>query len=411
MAHPPRPGPGQRPLVATEGISDDVLANSITISRPSRMLQALSGPSPSSAASSPLHSESRRPSSNRERTQTRSSLSLSARPPSPSHLAGATQSPIGMQRSGEGARRSQRELEKGRFNRFFRRAKLHGKAQECLLKLDDAWRSFDTAILVRLERQVESLKSQVESQAPFEPGSLVPYVPFTSIQKDRTTTQYRTRTHNGEQRSGIWDNRPVTVRMYDHKFKDNVFESIQMYSENQYALIFSQSDQESHETLSNVIAMARPQAGTQFYVLEGVRRSILADFGNKDPVVWVRKLYQHAHRDHRQHFLPEAPVLHNSGFNFDALVQARDHLSHSNFSRLWDFVARQIIPLNSLEIADNDAKPGDYGYITNHPDGPRFAYLGNIDDVFESSVDIDPVKALNLVKQRSREVRIVQPSV
>ncbi|KAH9916430.1 uncharacterized protein BXZ73DRAFT_81110 [Epithele typhae] len=315
-----------------------------------------------------------------------------------------------------------RELEKGRFNRFFRREKLRGKAQECLLKLDDAWRSFDTAILVRLERQVESLKSQVESQAPFEPGSLVSAsaLPTTAlfsqllsdIQRTEAHTKipYRTRTHHGYQYSAILGTRPVTVRTYGHKLKDNVFESIQMYSENNH---------ESHETLSNVIAMARPQAGTQFYVLDGLQRSILTDFDSKDPVIWVQKLFQHerslraetsqlvdatAHRDPRQHFLPgtdcpipplfqahirftEAPVVHNSGSTFDALVQAHDHVSHSNFSRLWDFVARHI-PFHLLEIPDNDAKPGDYGYITNHPDGPRFTYLGNIDDVFESSVDI-----------------------
>ncbi|KAH9925587.1 uncharacterized protein BXZ73DRAFT_78929 [Epithele typhae] len=305
-----------------------------------------------------------------------------------------------------------RELEKGRFNRFFRRAKLRGKAQECLLKLDDAWRSFDvgvTAILVRLERQVELLKSQVESQAPFEPGSLM----LSDIQRTEAHTKipYRTRTHHGYQYSAILGTRPVTVRTYGHKLKDNVFESIQIYSENNH---------EYHETFSNVIAMARPQAGTQFYILDGTRHSILADFDSKDPVIWVQKLFQHerslraetsqlvdaaAHRDHRHHFLPgtdclitppfhthtpsaEGPVIHNTALTFDALVQARDdHAFRSNSSRLWDFVARQI-PLHSLEIADNNAKPGDYGYITNHPDGPRFTYLGNINEVSESSGDM-----------------------
>ncbi|KAH9916396.1 uncharacterized protein BXZ73DRAFT_81080 [Epithele typhae] len=62
------------------------------------------------------------------------------------------------------------ELEMGRTNRL-RRKHLQGKAQECLQKLEGAWHSFDTAILVQLERrgeslqglQGESLQGQVES--------------------------------------------------------------------------------------------------------------------------------------------------------------------------------------------------------------------------------------------------------
>ncbi|KAH9916422.1 uncharacterized protein BXZ73DRAFT_105859 [Epithele typhae] len=396
MGQPSRPGREQRPLVS-EGIADDVLANSITILEALKDAASAVGAVPFLggiiAAALGIAKAVEQSRANTDAFVSVAERAVALAEYVQKKTLGSNGGTIGVDMQVillelhsalvKVQDAVKRELEKGRFNRFFRRAKLHGKAQECLLKLDDAWRSFDTAILVRLERQVESLRSQVESQAPFEPGTLVPYVPFTSIQKDRTTTQYKTRTHNGEQRSGIWDNRPVTVRIFDHKFKDNVFESIQMYSENH---------RESHETFSNVIAMAYPRAGVQFYVLDGLRRSILTDFDSKDPVIWVEKLFQHlvdaaAHRDHRQHFLPEAPVWHNSAITFDALVRVRDHVSRSNFSRLWHSIISGV-PCHILEITGNDAKPGDYGYIPNHPDGPRFTYLGNIDDVFESSVDI-----------------------
>ncbi|KAH9925589.1 uncharacterized protein BXZ73DRAFT_78931 [Epithele typhae] len=458
MAPPPRPSPGQRPLVASEGISDDVLANSITILEALKDAASAVGVVPflggiiatalgiakaveqsrantdafvfvaERAATLAEYVQEKTLGSNGGTISTDMQVILQElhRSVLPSCSWNSLVILSGHSALVKVQHTVNRELQRGRIHRFFRRAKLRGKAQECLQKLEDAWHSFDSAILVRLERQVESLqrqgeslqgkveslKGQVELQATFEPGCLVSAsaLPTTAlfsqllsdIQRTEAHTKipYRTRTHHGYQYSAILGTRPVTVRTYGHKLKDNVFESIQMYSENNH---------ESHETFNNVIAMAYPHAGVQFYVLDGsLRRSILTDFDSNDPVVWIEKLCQHDETvipAHKGPCLPSAGIDSHGQLIFDVqdlehgnasclftciyglYSEACDYVSRSNLSRLWDFVARQI-PLHSLEIADNDAKPGDYGYITNHPDGPRFAYLGNIDDVFESSVDI-----------------------
>ncbi|KAH9916425.1 uncharacterized protein BXZ73DRAFT_81107 [Epithele typhae] len=275
----PRLGCGQRPLV-TRSAADDVLANSITSSRPQGCCKRCRG--------RPLPRRHRRhalgiaKAVEQSRMNTDAFVSVAQRAAALAEYVQektlgsnggtiSTDMQVILQELhsalGKVQDTVQRELDRGSFNRFFRRAKLRGKAQECLQKLDDAWRSFDVERdLVRLERhgeslqrQVESLKGQVELQATFEPGCLVSAsaLPTTAlfsqllsdIQRTEAHTKipYRTRTHHGYQYSAILGTRPVTVRTYGHKLKDNVFESIQMYSENNH---------ESHETFSNVIAMA-----------------------------------------------------------------------------------------------------------------------------------------------------------
>ncbi|KAH9925595.1 uncharacterized protein BXZ73DRAFT_103132 [Epithele typhae] len=194
------------------------------------------------------------------------------------------------------------------FVRFLRRKMVQKKGQTCVQKLDDAWRAFDSALLVHLENQVKAqgeslerledqnrsqvetlahLECEVRSQATFEPTLSIPYARFTDIQHKVRQGKYNTSTYSGDQFSGLWgsEQRVVTVRKFDPSLKTCVVRAIRAYSQNQH---------EYHECLTNVIALAYPSAGVQFYLIEGrPRKSIIEDFTGKDPRVWMRKLLQH----------------------------------------------------------------------------------------------------------------------
>ncbi|KAH9925597.1 uncharacterized protein BXZ73DRAFT_78938 [Epithele typhae] len=154
------------------------------------------------------------------------------------------------------------------FVRFLRRKMVQKKGQTCVQKLDDAWRAFDSALLVHLENQV---KAQGESLERLEDQnrSQIPYARFTDIQHKVRQGKYNTSTYSGDQFSGLWgsEQRVVTVRKFDPSLKTCVVRAIRAYSQNQPCSLIVD--------------------------LTGPRKSIIEDFTGKDPRVWMRKLLQH----------------------------------------------------------------------------------------------------------------------
>ncbi|KAH9925603.1 uncharacterized protein BXZ73DRAFT_78944 [Epithele typhae] len=172
------------------------------------------------------------------------------------------------------------ELGRGSVSRFFRRASVSSTAQECVQKLQDAWHNFDSAILIRLERQVEE-------QATIHPDAMASSIrPEDGHPTRWGSSSYAASSHGGEQYEGLWRNRPVTVRQFKPEDKEDALDSILLYSENQL---------EYQGNLTNVLAMAFPRAGAQFYVIDGApRRSILDSFNDNDPKMWLTNWLQHS---------------------------------------------------------------------------------------------------------------------